>query len=116
MKILDIPLLEKELFELNMNNDTQRIDHPAVYGSKDGSDSVACAVQNCINHRTVEDYTDSEYSEEDLVHAFVENTQQKRAMEQFFKVEDEPKEIHNITQKQEQKENDDDVDMEYFRF
>ena len=115
MKILDIPLLEKELFELNMNNETQRIDHP-VYGSKDGSDSLACAVQNCINHRTVEDYTDSEYSEEDLVHAFVENTQQKKAMEQFFKVEDEPEKIQNITQKQEQKENDDDVDMEYFRF
>lgn len=108
MKILDIPLLEKELFELNMNNDTQRIDHPAVYGSKDGSDSLACATQNCINHRTIEDFVSDEFSEDDLAHAFRENNSQNIINENTVFVD-------NI-QNQQNNNDEDNVDMEYFRF
>ena len=108
MKILDIPLLEKELFELNMNNDTQRIDHPAIYGSKDGSDSLACATQNCINHRTIEDFVSDEFSEDDLAHAFRENNSQNIINENTIFVD-------NI-QNQQNNNDEDNVDMEYFRF
>lgn len=69
MKILNIPLLEKELLELDMQGLKQIIDHP-VYGSKDGSDSLACAVQNLINHRTYETTIIEEYTESDLFSSF----------------------------------------------
>lgn len=72
IQILEIPLLEKELVELNMNTQTQKIDHP-ITGSKDGSDSLACACQNAVIHRSVDDMTTaSETTVEDLAHAFVE--------------------------------------------
>ena len=120
MKILDIPLLEKELFELNMNNETQRIDHPAVYGSKDGSDSVACAVQNCINHRTAEDFVSNEFGEEDLVTAF-----KQPVATEILTVQNKPvadfadsfnSSIVDKVQNQQQQDVEDYVDMEYFRF
>lgn len=69
MKILPIPLLEKELAELDMQGLKQIIDHP-VTGSKDGSDSLACATQNLINHRTADEVVLNEHSEDDLVAAF----------------------------------------------
>lgn len=120
MKILDIPLLEKELFELNMNNDTQRIDHPAVYGSKDGSDSLACATQNCINHRTVEDFVSDEFSEDDLAHAFRENNIQQynyNAVDNTIKTDTKRNTVSNISDiKQNTVSDEDSVDMEYFRF
>lgn len=120
MKILDIPLLEKELFELNMNNDTQRIDHPAVYGSKDGSDSLACATQNCINHRTIEDFVSDEFSEDDLAHAFRENTIQQynyNAVDSIVKTDIKRNTVSNISDtKQNTVSDEDNVDMEYFRF
>lgn len=69
MKILPIPLLEKELAELDMQGLKQIIDHP-VTGSKDGSDSLACATQNLVNHRTAEEVVLNEHSEDDLSVAF----------------------------------------------
>lgn len=69
MKILPIPLLEKELAELDMQGLKQIIDHP-VTGSKDGSDSLACATQNLVNHRTADEVVLNEHSEDDLVAAF----------------------------------------------
>lgn len=120
MKILDIPSLEKELFELNMNNDTQRIDHPAVYGSKDGSDSLACATQNCINHRTIEDFVSDEFSEDDLAHAFRENNIQQynyNAVDNIIKTDTKRNTVSNISDiKQNTVSDEDNVDMEYFRF
>ena len=120
MKILDIPLLEKELFELNMNNDTQRIDHPAVYGSKDGSDSLACATQNCINHRTIEDFVSDEFSEDDLAHAFRENNIQQynyNTVDNIIKTDTKRNTVSNISDiKQNTVSDEDSVDMEYFRF
>lgn len=104
MKMLNIPLLEKELVELDMDNVKQKIDHP-FNGSKDGSDSLACAVQNCINHRTNDDFISTEYSTEDLASAFKEsyNVYSQETTPMFEQVSA-------------NKEEEDDVDMEYFRF
>lgn len=114
LKIIEIPLLEKELFELNMVNDTQKIDHP-VQGSKDGSDSLACAVQNCINHRTNEDFINNEFSEEDLLTSFSNKIQVEDLQTELPKVN-----IPTFTDfsyvNLNQKEKEDVVDMEYFRF
>lgn len=112
LKIIEIPLLEKELFELNMVNDTQKIDHP-VQGSKDGSDSLACAVQNCINHRTNEDFINNEFSEEDLLTSFNNKIQVEDLQTELLKVN-----IPTFTDFSyvNQKEKEDVVDMEYFRF
>lgn len=75
MKLLEIPLLEKELVELNMNNVTMKIDHP-VTGSKDGSDSLACACQNAVIHRSADDYNiTNETTVDDLTQAFIDKTQ-----------------------------------------
>ena len=112
LKIIEIPLLEKEIFELNMNNDTLKIDHPA-YGSKDGSDSLACAVQNCINHRTADDFIGTEYSEDDLAYAFKAENIQAIAKEEIFKSEETTDFDYRTVNKN---DNNEDVDMEYFRF
>lgn len=128
MKIIEIPLLEKELVELNMNNETQKIDHP-VQGSKDGSDSLACAVQNCINHRTNDDFVTNEYSEGDLMTAFKPDYQvlQETITPSNTTVSDNNTvslnnnsefEYSNLIDRiQNQNNNEEDnVDMEYFRF
>ena len=47
-----------------MDNVKHKIDHP-FNGSKDGSDSLACSVQNLINHRTNEDFDANEFEEEE---------------------------------------------------
>lgn len=125
MKIMDIPLLEKELFELDMNNETLKIDHPPVYGSKDMSDSLACAVQNCINHRTAEDVVSDEFSESDLVRAFVPSsnveslsqTVNKQNIQNQFTQQPQVIDTYNYFTDYNNKQNkDDEVDMEYFRF
>ena len=119
MRILDIPLLEKELVELNMNNDTLKIDHP-VTGSKDISDSLACATQNCINHRTVDDFISDEYSEDDLAHAFRENSIQQynyNTVDSIVKTDTKRNTVSTISDiKQNTISDEDSVDMEYFRF
>ena len=120
MKILDIPLLEKELFELNMNNDTLKIDHP-YGGSKDMSDSLACAVQNCINHRKPEDMVSEQYDIDDLSHSFKENAEYLKAEKQFLKADNEDEiskyELEMVTGKKNYDDNtEDETDMEYFRF
>lgn len=127
MKIIEIPLLEKELVELNMNNETQKIDHP-VQGSKDGSDSLACAVQNCINHRTNDDFVTNEYSEGDLMTAFKPDYQvlQETITPSNTTVSDNTIssnnnsefEYSNLIDRIQNQNNDeeDNVDMEYFRF
>lgn len=116
MKIIEIPLLEKELAELNMNNDTLKIDHP-IQGSKDGSDSLACAVQNCINHRTNEDFISNEYSEGDLTTAFKPDYQilPQNNIEPNKK-EFEYSNLVDRIQNQNNSNDEDNVDMEYFRF
>lgn len=108
LTILDIPLLEKELFELNMNNDTLKIDHP-FRGSKDMSDSLACAVQNCINHRTADDLVSDEYSEEDLLTSFKSAEHQQIEYNSIF-------DSTSIINKIQNQHEEDNVDMEYFRF
>ena len=135
MKILDIPLLEKELVELNLDNVKNKIDHPFT-GSKDGSDSLACAVQNCINHRTAEDLTAVERSEEDLAYAFKPDATATMPMEFNSNytikkdVKDDVKEEkenddNKVRSKAEIKydmfglpmdDKEDNIDMEYFRF
>lgn len=120
MKILDIPLLEKELFELNMNNDTLKIDHP-YGGSKDMSDSLACAVQNCINHRKPEDIVSEQYDIDDLSHSFKENAEYLKAEKQFLKADNEDEvskyELGMVTGKKNYNDDtEDEIDMEYFRF
>ena len=109
MLMLNIPLLEKELFELNMDNVKHKIDHP-FSGSKDGSDSLACAVQNLINHRTNDDFVASEYEEEDLAHAFRNDlilpTENVFSSQQLIL----PQQYEKTSGKE------DEVDMEYFRF
>ena len=144
MKLIYIPLLEKELLELDMTTLKNIIDHP-IFGSKDGSDSVACAVQNLLNHRIKEepklDNINQENRIEDLVYDFSEdlNASQKYqideqklqiAVKKYNKIQ------QNIQQQQQQsqfqtddtfiyyqdyynqgqKEQDDSVDMEYFRY
>lgn len=125
LKIIEIPLLEKELTELNMNNDTLKIDHPPVYGSKDMSDSLACAVQNCINHRTAEDVVSDEFSESDLVRAFVPSSNienlspivNKQSIQSQFTQQPQVIDTYNYFTDYNNKQNkDDEVDMEYFRF
>lgn len=110
LKLYYIPLLEKELVELDMSNN-MKIDHP-INGSKDGSDSLACAVQNCINHRTKEDFINAEYSIDDLAYAFTENkiiSQQQNNQIQKKKLK---YDIYgNVIE-----EDKDEVDMEYFIF
>nr|DAX73774.1 MAG TPA: terminase [Caudoviricetes sp.] len=73
MKLIYIPLLEKELVELDMTTLKNIIDHP-FNGSKDGSDSLACAVQNLVNHRIVDEKEtakiDTKELENDLMHSF----------------------------------------------
>ena len=113
MKIIEIPLLEKELVELNMNNETQKIDHP-VQGSKDGSDSLACAVQNCINHRTNDDFVSNEYSEGDLITTFKPDYQILPQNNEFNEKDFEYSTL--IDRVQNQNNEEDNVDMEYFRF
>ena len=116
IKIIEIPLLEKELVELNMNNDTLKIDHPIPYGSKDGSDSLACAVQNCINHRTNDDFISNEYSEGDLTTAFKPDYQ---VLSQTNVNNDKIFEYSNLidnVQNQNNSNDENNVDMEYFRF
>lgn len=126
MKILNIPLLENEIVELNMDNVKMKIDHP-INKSKDGSDSLACACQNAINHRTAEDFVSNEFAEEDLVHAFVEKsntidnnfvstvtttqipTTQSTAQRQTIVFDMFGNPVKN-------EEDDDIVDMNYFRF
>nr|CAI9751298.1 hypothetical protein DGKKSRWO_DGKKSRWO_CDS_0027 [uncultured phage]CAI9752151.1 hypothetical protein CVNMHQAP_CVNMHQAP_CDS_0027 [uncultured phage] len=125
LKMLNIPLLEKELVDLNMDNVKLKIDHP-VNSSKDGSDSLACAVQNCINHRTVDEYVVNEFAEEDLLTAFsnkqptvIESTMPKVQQttpvpqEQPYYLQSLDYLDNNVTMNN---NNTDEVDMEYFRF
>ena len=106
-----------------MNNDTLKIDHP-VYGSKDMSDSLACAVQNCINHRTAEDVVSDEFSESDLVRAFVpssniENlspTINKQSIQSQFTQQPQVIDTYNYFTDYNKQNKDDEIDMEYFRF
>ena len=71
LKLIYIPLLEKELIELDMTTIKNVIDHP-LNGSKDGSDSLACAVQNLINHRMLNNdiEVNTNLVEQDLLHSF----------------------------------------------
>lgn len=140
MKIINIPILEKELVELDMDNVKLKIDHP-VYGSKDGSDSLACAVQNCINHRKVEDFVTNEYSEEDLLTVFKKDKYEviPDSFDSSYQFKDDNTKSDNIIVNDEIKQSnnintnkgakikydmfgmpindaEDDVDMEYFRF
>ena len=140
MKLIYIPLLEKELLELDMTTLKNIIDHP-IFGSKDGSDSVACAVQNLLNHRIKEepklDNINQENRIEDLVYDFSEdlNTSQKYqideqklqvAVKKYNKIQQIPQQSQFQTDdtfiyyqdyyNQGQKEQNDSVDMEYFRY
>lgn len=122
LKILNIPLLEKELVELNMDNFKQKIDHP-FNGSKDGSDSLACAVQNCINNRTTDILEAEQNREDDLLRAFdnhittgqanyyINNTSTS-SQPYYSEFVDSSIETQSITPT----EKEDEVDMEYFRF
>lgn len=127
MKIIDIALLKKELVELDINNEKQSFDHPLT-GSKDMSDSLGCAVQNLINHRTQDEFLANQYAEEDLSHEFDIKTKNIQEVKQ--KVESSFKEKEKITQTDtynpysnfissiidNHNEQNDNIDMEYFRF
>lgn len=143
MKLLPIPLLEKELVELDMTTLKQIIDHP-VNGSKDGSDSLACSVQNLINHRTQNEFITNEYAEQDLLTEFKkehpiqeieqllnitkqDNKQQQTIIPQQSVKQQPPTIIRQDTIQQqipyydypnmyEKDKNKDVVDMEYFRY
>lgn len=125
MKILNIALLKKELIELDINNDKQSFDHPLT-GSKDMSDSLGCAVQNLINHRSQEEFVKNQYAEEDLSHEFnikIEDKQEiKQKIENNSKTEQIKQNVYNPYDNfinsiigNHNKQNDE-VDMEYFRF
>ena len=114
MKILNIPLLEKELCELDMQGLKQIIDHP-VNGSKDGSDSLACAVQNLINHQVKDDYsinytTNQEDLNKDLLHAFSSDYYDNSVnLSQRFS-------YSSFNTNNSNKIEEDSIDMEYFRY
>lgn len=110
LKLIYIPLLEKELVELNLDNYKQKIDHP-VTGSKDGSDSLACAVQNAINHRNITDVVSEEYSIDDLVNAF-KQTANMDADTIFTSITTGSNKIYDKISP----DLEENTDMEYFRF
>lgn len=118
LQLVYLPLLEKELVELDINNDKQSFDHP-ITGSKDGSDSLCCAVQNLINHRDTEEQTKNEHLEEDLVRSF----QEKQRLSSLLSVTQQMPAVSQpvipnpiVQQSQVQQSSEDIVDMEYFRF
>lgn len=141
LKMIHIPLLEQELAELDINNEKLSFDHP-VTGSKDGSDSFGCAVQNLINHRDTREEIQNEHLEDDLLTAFgneVNNlgvlnggmlttipevdkfpTTQKNNQLPYIQQQNNDFEDFNIVNgagiRQESETSDDVIDMEYFRF
>lgn len=136
LKMIYIPLLEKELVELDINNEKLSFDHP-VQGSKDGSDSLACAVQNLINHRDTQEETKNEHLEDDLLVAFSDGEdynkpdiiQRKKElpkikMEYTNDDDDDFRDFNfdnlnnnnSISSINNTNQKDDSVDMEYFRF
>lgn len=116
MKLLPIPLLEKELTELDMQGLKQVIDHP-INGSKDGSDSLACAVQNLVNHRIETPILSNEYLEADLITAFKpEFSFNQNNRQQVFDNSDKNNfQLEKEDKRQSQTTRDDNI-MEYFRF
>lgn len=153
LKIIYISLLEKELCELDMTTLKNIIDHP-LNGSKDGSDSLACAVQNLINHRIQDEAktagVNPEDVENDMLHSFepalsIQQLEQKLAkvknenVKQQIEVQPKQLPVKQIQQQQQQNnpfsfnptnpftsdtnyylqghtEQNDKVDMEYFRY
>lgn len=128
LKIIYIPLLEKELVELDINNEKLSFDHP-VQGSKDGSDSLACAVQNLINHRDTQEETKNEFLESDLLTSF--SIEETISNQDYIKDKKELPRIQisnentdyfedfdfdSFIKPRQVKPDEDTVDMEYFRF
>ena len=116
MKLLPIPLLEKELTELDMQGLKQVIDHP-INGSKDGSDSLACAVQNLVNHRIETPILSNEYLEADLITAFKPefSFNQNNRQQVFDNSDKKDFQLEKEDKRQSQTTRDDNI-MEYFRF
>lgn len=145
MKLIHIPLLEKELAELDMTTLKNIIDHP-FDGSKDGSDSLACAVQNLLNHRIQDESKTAGINQEDFeadtLHSFTSDSTvislQQNVNHQIIQPPQSKKDIvpppqpyysqnefvddnnfsyyNNPYVQQKQNPNEDVVDMEYFRF
>lgn len=102
LKLIPIPLLEKELIELDINNDKQSFDH-TLTGSKDGSDSLACAVQNLLNHRVQDESKNPNINpkdiENDMLHSF----------EPAFSIQQLEQELTKIKNDSVKQQNNDDI-------
>lgn len=78
-----------------------------------------CQFQNCINHRTAEDFVSNEFGEEDLVTAFKQPISTEILAVQNKPVADFADSFNSsIVDKvqNQQQDAEDYVDMEYFRF